>query len=178
MSLPSCFCSHDVRHGCCDSCCLFADLQRRYLVAVKCEDELKVGRAAGESPGEPTGDDSGFVLLSRRQRLDRVLVFLLGLSLPPLDGVHPFERVAFVSHDRVFSKELGHCFRISPIVGSDIASDGYWKIDGHFGFSCSVQVRRASLLSCCLRSSLGVKLRKRQERTKTLDTYLKVRSTH
>jgi hypothetical protein len=95
------------------------------------------------------------VLLSRRQRLDRVLVFLLGLSLPSLDRVHAFECVAFVSHDGVFGKALDHGLRITPIVGSDIASDRYWKIDGHFGFSCFVQVQRASpALSCCLRSQL------------------------
>src|ERR1700681_4449546 len=162
-----------------DECRPSANLQRDNLVAVESKDELKIGRAARETPGEPAGDDRLIVLLSRRQGLDRVLVFLLGLGLPPLDGVHPFECVAFVSHDGVFSKELGHGFRIAPIVGSDIASDRYWKIDGHFGFSCSVQVERASpALSRCLRSSLGVTLPKWQERTKKLDTYLKVRSVH
>ncbi len=60
-----------------------------------------------------------------------MLVFLLGLSLPLLDGGQTFDRSAFVSHDGMFGKALGQGFCITAILGCDIDADGCWKFRNH-----------------------------------------------
>lgn len=112
-----------------------ADLQRRDLVAVQLEDELKLDGTAREISGKPVGDDGLAAFLSERKRLDRMLVFLLGLGLPSLDGGQPFDRFALVSHDGIFSKALGHSLGIAAVFGGDIDSDRCWKIDRHMAIA-------------------------------------------
>jgi hypothetical protein len=115
----------------------WADLQRRDLVAVELEDELKLDGTAREIPGEPAGEDDLVVFLSERKRLDRVLVFPFGLILPLFDGGQTFDRLAFVSHDGIFGKALFQHLRITPILGGDVNGDRGWKINWHTGLHLS-----------------------------------------
>jgi hypothetical protein len=112
------------------------DLQRHDLVAVEREDELKLDGTAREISGEAVGDDGLAVFLNGRKRLDRVLVFLPGFSVPLLDRGQTSDRLAFVSHNGMFGKALVQGLRIIPVLGGDITSDGCWKIDRDMSFSC------------------------------------------
>src|SRR5258705_11039134 len=109
------------------------NLQRHDLVAVELEDELKVDGTAGEIPGEPVGDDDLVAFPGGRERLDRVLVFLLGLRLPSLDRCQASVRLAFVPHDGVFSETPGKGFAVTSICG-EIDGDGFWQMDSRFGY--------------------------------------------
>src|SRR5258708_34435935 len=102
-----------------------ADLERRDLVAFEPEDEPDLDRTAGEIAGEPVGDDGLVTFPGGHERLDRVLVFLLGLRLPLLDRYQASVRLAFVPHDGVFSETLGKGFAVISICG-EIDSDGFW----------------------------------------------------
>src|ERR1700738_4303526 len=110
---------------------LGTDLERNDFVDGQPEDELKLKGTAREISGEPIRDNGRAVFLRGRQRLDRVLVFLLGLGFPFLDRGQNFDRLAFVTPDGTFGKAFGQSLRITPVFGGDIESDGCWKIDRH-----------------------------------------------
>ncbi len=46
-----------------------------------------------------------------------MLVFLLGLCFPLLDGGQAFDSSAFVSHDGIIGKAPSQGFRIMPVLG-------------------------------------------------------------
>src|SRR6266496_1724887 len=111
-----------------------ADHERRDLVAFEPEDEPDLDRTAGEFAGESVGDDGLVAFPGERQRLDPVLVFLLGFGLPSLDGGQTLDGSAFVPHDGIFGEALRQRVRVPAILGGDVESDGCWKIDGHTGY--------------------------------------------
>src|SRR5258707_14867237 len=101
------------------------NLQRHDLVAVELEDELKVDGTAGKIPGEPVGDDGLVAFAGGRERLDRVLVFLLGLRLPLRDRCQASVNLAFVAHDGVFRETLGKGLA-GTSIWAEKGDDGCW----------------------------------------------------
>ncbi len=71
------------------------------------------------------------VLLRERNRLDRVLVFPLGLSHPLFNGDKTFDRLAFVSYDCIFGKTFGQGLRVAPVPDGDVGRDGCGKFRNH-----------------------------------------------
>jgi hypothetical protein len=71
---------------------------------VEGEDELKLNWAARKIPSEAIGDTGFAVFFSRRERLDRVLIFLPGFSHPSLDRSQTFDRLFLIPHDGMFGK--------------------------------------------------------------------------
>jgi hypothetical protein len=72
------------------------------------------GARIGANHGKNRDDPVPF--LNGRKRLDRVLVFLPGLSLPLLDGGQPFDYLAFASYHGLFGKALGQGLSVPAVL--------------------------------------------------------------
>src|SRR6185436_942370 len=111
----------------------------------------KVDGTAGEIPGEPAGDDGLVAFLHGGERLDRVVVFFPGLSLPLFYGGQTFDRLSFIPHDGILGKALVEGLRITPVFGGNINGNGYWKINGHPASSCFLRNDKRRSWACCTR---------------------------
>src|SRR5437660_787523 len=83
--------------------------------------------------------------MNGRERLNAVLVFLFGLRLPLLDGGQAFDRLAFVAHDSMFGEAPRQGLGIAPVLGGDIGSDGFGKIDRYADCSSVLRADRVSV---------------------------------
>jgi len=99
------------------------DFQRQNLVAFQFEKISKINRAAGETSGESTGNDSFSVLLFPGKRLARVFILSRSIRLPLLDRGPAFIAVPFVLDDGVFRKTLGNAFAVG-FVCREVAGNG------------------------------------------------------
>src|SRR5712664_3112706 len=100
-----------------------ADLERRDLVAFEPEDEPDLDRTAGEFAGEPVGEDGLVAFPRKRQRLYRVLIFLLGLGLSSLDRGETFIRATFIADDGVRRKAFRQRFNVAGVFGLYVEID-------------------------------------------------------
>jgi hypothetical protein len=109
-------------------------LQRCDFAVLKTEDELKFDGAAGESSGDPSCYDGPTVLMNGREGLDGVLVFLLGLRLPLLNGGSALDGAAFIPDNSMLTKALRQGFGVISILGGEVGGDRFGKIERHKHF--------------------------------------------
>jgi hypothetical protein len=109
-------------------------LQPADFAGFKTEDKLKIDGAAWEIASDPDSHDGLAVLLNAGERLDCVLIFLLGFRLPCRDGRQALEGAAFVPDHGIVRKALSQGFHVMSALGGEVGSDGFGKIERQ-GFS-------------------------------------------